>query len=323
MNGVGRANRAGAAALLLLTVLALHLLALQAVPREHEAPASRPFAVVVRNVAAPGAPGDVAERAGAPEAATAMPPARATAAPAAAPRAKRAERTPVRNPAAVPAPAAAPTVEAQAPPPTRPPPPATLRFTLLRGAQSGLAELHWQHDGQRYEARFAAAFDGGARWQWLSRGGFDAAGVAPERFVSQGRRTAAAVNFQRDAGKITFSGPTLEHPLEPGAQDRLTWMLQLAAIAQARAPRAGERIAMQVAGPRGDAEAWRFEVLGDDVLDTAAGPIQVLRLRREAQHRHDTRIEVWLDPARHHLPVRALLSNEDDGREKLELLLAR
>jgi hypothetical protein len=319
MNGVGRANRAGAAALLLLTVLGLHLLALQAVPREHEAPAPRPGAVAVRSVAATVATPSAAVPAHAPGPAAAP----AAAAPPAAPRPRRTVRAPVRDPAAVPAHSAAPAAGAPALRPTRPSPPAPVRFTLRRGAQTGRAELHWQHDGVRYEARFVAAFDGGARWQWLSRGGFDGAGVAPERFVSQGRRAAAAVNFQRDAGKISFSGPTLEHPLEPGAQDRLTWMLQLAAIAAARVPRAGEWIAMQVAGPRGDAEIWRFEVLGDAVLETEADPIQTLHLRREPSRRHDTRIEVWLDPGRHHLPVRALLNNEDDARERLELLLVR
>jgi hypothetical protein len=158
--------------------------------------------------------------------------------------------------------------------------------------------------------------------QWSSRGGFDSAGIAPERFVAQGRRRSArAVNFQRDAGKITFSGPTIEHPLAAGAQDRLSWMVQLAAIAQARTPAVGERIVMQVAGPRGDADAWLFEVLGAAVLETDAGPVQALHLVREPRRRHDTRVEVWLDPGRHHLPVRALLGSRDDGRDPLEWFL--
>ena len=37
----------------------------------------------------------------------------------------------------------------------------------------------------------------------------------------------------RDIGRITFSGPSLEYPLFPGVQDRLSWIAQLAAIAQA------------------------------------------------------------------------------------------
>ena len=137
------------------------------------------------------------------------------------------------------------------------------------------------------------------------------------------RRSPQAVNFQREAGVISFSGPTIQHPLTAGAQDRLSWMLQLAAIAQAKPPKAGERISMQVAGPSGDAEHWHFDAAGESIVETASGPVQALRLIREPRRRYDTRIEVWLDPVRYHLPVRALLGNQDDGRDPLELLLLR
>ena len=36
--------------------------------------------------------------------------------------------------------------------------------------------------------------------------------------------------IQREAGRITFSGPQVEYPLLPGAQDRISWLLQLAAV---------------------------------------------------------------------------------------------
>ena len=125
-----------------------------------------------------------------------------------------------------------------------------LQYQLRRGGQSGSAELQWRQDGRRYDARLSGELAGQPVLQWSSRGGFDAAGVAPERFVTQGRRRSPqAVNFQREAGVISFSGPTIQHPLTAGAQDRLSWMLQLAAIAQAKPPKAGERISMQVAGP--------------------------------------------------------------------------
>jgi hypothetical protein len=197
----------------------------------------------------------------------------------------------------------------------------TLRYLLRRGASTGSAELHWHHDGERYVARLDGRLNGEALLRWESRGGFDAAGIAPERFVVRSRRSARAVNFQRDAGTITFSGPTLEHLLQPGAQDRLSWMLQLAAIADAHAPRAGERISMQVAGPRGDAERWLFDFDGAYSVELDGVPVQALRARREPRQRYDTRIEVWLDPARHHLPVRALLASQDERHEPLEMLL--
>ena len=49
------------------------------------------------------------------------------------------------------------------------------------------------------------------------------------------RRATVAANFQREAGvngggKISFSGSAQELPLVPGVQDRVSWMVQLAAI---------------------------------------------------------------------------------------------
>jgi hypothetical protein len=40
----------------------------------------------------------------------------------------------------------------------------------------------------------------------------------------------------------------------------------------------------------------------------------VLHLLREAQRPYDTRVEVWLDPAQQHLPVRAVLSTVPGGQ---------
>jgi hypothetical protein len=46
-----------------------------------------------------------------------------------------------------------------------------------------------------------------------------------------------------------------------------------------------------------------------------------LRLSREPDRPYDTRVEVWLDPARQHLPVRALFTTIPGG-QPLELMLS-
>ena len=77
-----------------------------------------------------------------------------------------------------------------------------------------------------------------------------------------------------------------------------------------------------VAGTRGDAEAWRFEVLGHEALALPAGDVaQATQLRRELTRPYHTRVEVWLDPARQHLPVRVLFTPLPGG-QPLELALA-
>ena len=56
----------------------------------------------------------------------------------------------------------------------------------------------------------------------LSAGGFDAEGVAPVRFTDQRlRRGTAAANFQRAAGKITFSGGVADVFAYPSHRDAL------------------------------------------------------------------------------------------------------
>lgn len=197
------------------------------------------------------------------------------------------------------------------------PPPFAFAYDLQRGAESGSVELQWRTDGEQYEARLAATTRDGAPWlAWASRGGFDAAGLAPLRHTDRRRgRGTQAANFQRDAGRISFSGPSVEHPLPPGAQDRLSWMLQLAAIAAADPAQVGTgaSVSIVVVGARGDADVWTFVHAGEEALDLASGSVQALHLRREPGHLYDTRAEVWLDPARHYLPVRARLANAADG----------
>jgi hypothetical protein len=158
-----------------------------------------------------------------------------------------------------------------------------------------------------------------------SRGGFGPQGFMPERFVDRRRgKDRLAANFDHTAGRITYSGTAAAQPLLAGAQDRLSWMVQLAAILEAGPARypAGSRIALSVSGARGDVDTWTFIVRGRQRVDLPAGALAMaLHLTREPRRPYDTQVEAWLDPARHHLPVRARLTVLPGG-ETLELSLA-
>jgi hypothetical protein len=201
---------------------------------------------------------------------------------------------------------------------------AALDYELRRGQLVGSANLRWQLADGSYRISFdGRAFDL-AVFAWLSQGGVDSAGLAPLRFTETPRnRPTQAANFQRDKGLLTYSGPTVEFTLVPGAQDRASWLVQLPAILQAnpalREP--GSRISLFVSGARGDADVWEFVVQGRESLALPAGAVaDTLRLLRSPRRPYDTRAEVWLDPARDHLPVRALLATVDSG-DTTELLL--
>jgi len=197
------------------------------------------------------------------------------------------------------------------------PPPFAFALELKRGGIVGTGILQWQLDGTRYRARLEARNGGVPLMVLDSVGGLDAAGIAPQRYLDRrrGRGSAQAANFQRDAGKVTFSGPAVEAPLPPGTQDRLSWMLQLAAIAEAEPALVGPggRVSFLVVGARGDADLWTFVHVGPETLALPEGDTPTLHLVRLPQRSYDTRADVWLDPARHHLPVRARLANAADA----------
>jgi hypothetical protein len=155
----------------------------------------------------------------------------------------------------------------------------------------------------------------------MSQGVIDDAGIAPERFAIRRRgRDSVAANFQRDAGKITFSGPTHELPLWPGVQDRVSWMIQLGAVLEAapalRVP--GARVTLMVVGARGGVSLWRFAVVGVEGANDGG----LLKLVHESERAHDTRVETWLDPTRGFMPSRAVLTPPEGGAA-LELTLQR
>lgn len=205
---------------------------------------------------------------------------------------------------------------------TRVPPAATLRFRMQRGALSGTADLAWRPAGSRYELQFGGKVAGLTILTQVSSGGIEANGLAPVRFTDQRLRHAPiAANFQREAGKISFSGPSDEFPLWPGVQDRLSWMIQLSAIVQADAKlmQPGAKVAMHVVGARADAGVWVFRCMARESVNAAGATVQAVKFVREPRGPYDTAAEVWLDPQRHDLPVRAALRSGDG--DALELVL--
>ena len=201
---------------------------------------------------------------------------------------------------------------------------ATLVYAMQRGGRTGRAELRWRPSAGRYELELEAGGLGPQGPGSASTGSFDAAGLAPERHVDRRRgRDQRAVNFQRDGGFISFSGPQLTHSLQPGAQDRLSWMLQLPAILQANPLLAteGAQVSLWVASARGESDVWTFTVQGSEPLDLPGGRVEgALRLLRRPLRPFDMQVEVWLDPARQHLPVQVLLALLPGG-EPTELRL--
>ena len=206
---------------------------------------------------------------------------------------------------------------------TQPPPSATLRYALVQGGRAsapdtGSAEIAWQRDADTFALRVATAVGERPPREWLSTGAFDAAGVAPLRLVERERgRDKRALSIDRDAGRVRFSGASGALGVAPGVQDRWSWVVQLAAIAEAGAQRGQvpARWDLQVAGLRGELGRWTFRVLprdepppelaseGNQLSTRGKQAPALLHVVRFPEQPYDLRIEAWLSPSLHHLPA--------------------
>lgn len=225
--------------------------------------------------------------------------------------------TPAAGPASTPSPTAWPSYAAT-------PPPATTRHYLVqRGDQRSPARLVWAPDGSDYRLSFQAeggALDGlGA----ASVGQLGLGGLLPQRHVERRRgRDVRATNIDAQAGWVRGSGGGVPHAWVSGGQDSLSWLVQLAAVLQADTTlaQAGARVLLPVASARAGVAVWAFDGLGSEEAIVADGRVvTAVFLRRPAAHPYDLQVEVWLDPADHHWPVRLRLSTPPGPWESLWL----
>lgn len=175
------------------------------------------------------------------------------------------------------------------------------------------ALLLWRHDGSQYDARWEAkGLLLNERIQ-RSAGRITAEGLAPMRFADKGSRSEEAAHFQRDKGIITFSTNQPQAPLLPGAQDRLSVMLQLGALIAADPSKYPPEtaITIQTAGTR-EAENWIFTVDSEAELELPGGKVRALKLLRAPRKEFDQKVELWLGIDMDYVPVRLRLTNPNE-----------
>jgi hypothetical protein len=170
------------------------------------------------------------------------------------------------------------------------------------------AELLWRHDGRSYEAVMEAGGGMFPRRTQRSTGLLTADGLAPLRFADKSR-TETATHFVREREAIVFSNNKPEAPLVRGVQDRLSIVVQLAAMvggAPQRYPK-GATITVPTASTS-EVENWVFTVEGDEELELPMGRMPGLKLQRMPRREHDTKVELWLAPGMDYAPVRLRLT---------------
>jgi hypothetical protein len=172
--------------------------------------------------------------------------------------------------------------------------------------RKGVGQLQWKSDGTAYDMSLQASYFGITLLSQSSVGSLSDRGLEPLRFGDRrGVRSEQATHFRREKGQIEFSNNKPSTALLPGAQDRLSVIMQLAALLMGDIERhlMAKRITLQVAGID-DAQVWEFVIEGTEPVALPTGQVQALRLQRKPRDEFDQRLEIWLAAELGYLPVR-------------------
>jgi hypothetical protein len=204
-------------------------------------------------------------------------------------------------------------------------PAATLHYQVTgtwRGTPvEGASVLIWAPDGARYRLAWDLTSPQLSLRGQTSEGALQAGGLAPERY-GQRHRSEQAVYFDPDGHRVRFSAKTPDAPWQPGIQDSLSALLQLAALLAAAPDRypAGSSIGLTTVNERSAiGELWHID--GDAMLDIAGQPIPCVKLHRDPDGPYGNRLDLWLAQNRDDLPARLMVTrfNGDTVDQKWDI----
>ncbi len=218
---------------------------------------------------------------------------------------------------------ALPAAAAEAPPPALNPlpPRLDLHFRVHYGVASGEQTLLWVNQGEHYTLTSVAAASGLAgvfyrgRFVQTSRGRITPHGLQPEEFWDQRGDKRSRARFDAANNSLTLipaKGAPRHFAYQGDVQDALSLFFQLALTAP---PPDGQLTYTVFNGKR--LRDYRYEVRGEEILQTALGELRTLHLARVADD--DGRFEAWLAIDRHYLPVRVLRSDEKGSTVELRV----
>ena len=173
---------------------------------------------------------------------------------------------------------------------------------------SGDAQLSWRVTPSSYrvkiEAGIRVVFAHVNLLTLTSEGTVGDEGFVPTLMTEKRRgRAMTATHFNRQDGTLTFSASAAKYPLVPGAQDKASVPLQLAAIARGDPKQLSGNIDILVGEDR-DASVFTFTVAGQEQLDTPLGRIATWHFVRPPKPgSYNSRLELWLAPAYGWYPV--------------------
>lgn len=198
------------------------------------------------------------------------------------------------------------------------PPSGELQYdTFYNGVRNQPGTIHWSSDGRSYDMIVSVPLPFVGTFSYSSHGHVDPFGLAPDQYIEKrGRRGEDITTFHRDTKQIGFSRTPDTLPLQDGAQDRFSMVMQLASLVRGDPDAYQPGVTRQFFVTDNDSgEIWPIETIGDESVRTDQGIIDArhfMRLpRREGDRR---RIDVWLAPSLGWLPAR-LVQTEPNGTQ--------
>lgn len=201
------------------------------------------------------------------------------------------------------------------------PPPASFELDVKRtdpdGKKwSGSATMSWQTDGSKYQVGLDVGISVVFRVSLLtlsSEGIIDDDGIAPLTMREKRRgRSETATHFNQAEKRITFSASERSFQLLAGTQDKATVPFQLAAIGRASVNQFASDVDLLV-GEDKSATIYRFQLVGEEELETAMGKLVTWRLARPPKPgSYNARLDIWLAPSLNWYPVQ-IRNTEGNG----------
>ncbi|MFZ6677421.1 DUF3108 domain-containing protein [Undibacterium sp. Tian12W] len=208
--------------------------------------------------------------------------------------------------------------------PVRAPQTGTISMRIVRTEPNrspvyGDGEINWEFKTGRYKMSINATLDllltSINLYQMHSEGLIDTYGITPATSSEKRRnRSETATHFDHQKKSVSFSSSNKTAEIKDGAQDKASFLMQLAGIGYADPEKfqTGREIRLQVAEER-DVTTFVFIVTAYEEVETKAGKFMAWHIvRPPLPGSYNSKLEVWLSPDQHWYPVQ-IRNTESNG----------
>ncbi len=198
-----------------------------------------------------------------------------------------------------------------------------------RGEVSGTAQVEWIRAGADYQVHLDLVVGPGfaplITRRMSSDGAITAAGLAPRRYDEDTRvmlRDRNRITLRFEPGSVVLANGERRDTV-PGVQDTASQFVQLTYVFSTRPEllRVGGTVDIPLA-LKNKVDVWTYDVVGEEVLATAFGPLPTLHLTPQRPPRPgDLSAEIWFAPQLRYLPVRIRI--RQDAQTYIDLLISK